>query len=273
MPPPRDFPLPELLRESARAWLDGRAGEPVTPRQSATVMLLRERAGLEVFLLHRAPTMAFAPAMVAFPGGSVDPRDADPSLPWAGEDPEAWGRLLGCGPEEARVLVCAAARECFEECGVLLAGPDADSVVEDVSGEVWQEARRQVLDRQVSFAELLASRGLVLRTDLLAPRAHWTTPLCEPRRYDTRFLAAALPEGQLADDASTEASRARWVEPAHVLAEIEAGEEAALPPTVVMLEQLAAAPDLASVLAERVPVVHVLPEPVEHDGRLWMRVG
>ncbi|WP_194288578.1 NUDIX hydrolase [Ornithinicoccus halotolerans] len=272
-PAPRDFPLPELLHESARAWLDGRAGDPVTPRPSATVMLLRERAGLEVFLLHRAATMAFAPSMVAFPGGGVDPRDVDPSVPWAGEGPRAWGELLGCGAEAARGLVCAAARECFEECGVLLAGPEASSVVADVASGSWRRDRERLLSRELSFAELLRSRGLVLRTDLLVPRAHWTTPLCEPRRYDTWFFAAALPEGQLADGASTEASRARWVEPVRVLAEIEAGAEAALPPTIVMLEQLTAAPDLASVLAERTPVAHVLPEPVEHDGRLWMRVG
>ena len=114
----RDFPMPALLRGHAREWLDagGTIGEPAPAKPSATVMLLRPgEAGPEVFVLKRAATMAFAPNMLAFPGGGVDARDADPGVPWAGPGPQEW----------ASRLVIAAAREVFEECGVLLAGPDA----------------------------------------------------------------------------------------------------------------------------------------------------
>ena len=85
--------------------------------------------------------MAFAPRMMVFPGGGVDPRDADPHLPWAGPPPARWAAWLGCDEDSARELVIAAVREVFEECGVLLAGPDADSVVADVSGPQWQQER------------------------------------------------------------------------------------------------------------------------------------
>src|SRR5690606_38350089 len=131
--------------------------------------------------------------MVAFPGGGVDPRDADPDVPWAGPTPRQWADRLGTGEAVARELVGAAAREVFEECGVLLAGPTPDRVVADLTDDSWEVERQRVLAREQGFGELLTRRGLLLRSDLLSLRAHWTTPVCEPRRYDTRFFAARLP--------------------------------------------------------------------------------
>ena len=69
--------------------------------------------------------MAFAPGAFVFPGGSVDARDADTEVGWAGPAAAEWGRLLDAPADLARVLVCAAVRETFEESGVLLAGPAA----------------------------------------------------------------------------------------------------------------------------------------------------
>lgn len=268
----RDFPMPEVLLPSARAWLDGRTEQVVPARASATVMLLRDTpAGPEVFLLRRARTMAFAANMLAFPGGGVDHRDAEVDVPWSGPDAAAWADRIGVDPDTARELVTAAAREVFEECGVLLAGPDGESVVADLTAAVWDEERAALLDREQSFGELLDRRGLVLRTDLLRLRAHWTTPRCEPRRYDTRFFTARMPQGQVADDRSSEAVEAGWIQPAAALADVAAGRSAALPPTLVMLEQLARAGDVDSVLDQDVPVRQVMPWPVEHGGRVWMR--
>ena len=93
-------------------------------------------------------------------------------------------------------------RETFEEAGVLLAGPAEGAVVPDVSGDDWEEQRQALLSRDLSLTELLAGRGLVLRSDLLRPFAHWITPPMESRRYDTKFFAAALPAGQEARDVS-----------------------------------------------------------------------
>lgn len=270
--PHRDFPLPEMLVPHARSWLAGGTGAVVPAKPSATVMLLRAGAGgPELFVLRRATTMAFAPDMLAFPGGGVDRRDTDPGLPWAGPSPQEWADRVGAPTDRARELVVAAAREVFEECGVLLAGPDAGTVVDNLTDPVWDTEREALLDRTQSFAELLIRRDLVLRTDLLALRAHWTTPECEPRRYDTRFFVARLPEGQVADDRSSETAMARWDTPAALLESHRSGAEIMLPPTRVMIEQLARAADLEQALAPAAQVHHVMPWPVERDGALWMR--
>lgn len=272
----RDLPVPEVVEGHVRDWLrTDPALRTVAPaRPSATVMLLREPGsgpGVEVFVLRRVATMAFAPGMVAFPGGGVDPRDADPDVPWAGPSPRCWAALLGTEETVARELVIAAAREVFEECGVLLAGPTPESVVADVVGPSWRAERRALLDRTQSFGEMLTRLGLVLRTDLMALRGHWTTPVCEPRRYDTRFFAARMPHGQHADGDSSETERASWARPAAVLRAQEQGREILLPPTQVMLEHLQEVDDLDAWLAAPAPVRQVQPWPVEHDGRLWMR--
>ncbi len=275
--PVRDFPMPALVEEQSRAWL-GTAGPERTvaePRPSSTVMILRERAdggpGVEVFVLRRASTMPFAPGMVAFPGGGVDPRDADPGVPWAGPAPRRWAERLGTTEAVARELVSAAAREVFEECGVLLAGPSPDRVVADLTDERWEVERRRVLAREQGFGELLTRLGLVLRSDLLSLRGHWTTPVCEPRRYDTRFFAARLPEGQRAAHLTTEAERVAWAAPQAVLDAQREGREVLLPPTQVMLERLARVRDLDAWLATTATITRIQPWPVERDGALWMR--
>jgi 8-oxo-dGTP pyrophosphatase MutT (NUDIX family) len=150
------------------------------PRQAATVLLLRDgEPGLEVYLLRRTKGMPFAGGMTAYPGGGVDPRDGDTEIGWAGPSPDRWAAAFGCDERTARELVCTAVRETFEEAGVLLAGAGDGSVVPDVSGDDWEEQRQGLLSRDISLAELLAGRGLVLRSDLLRPFAHWITPPVE----------------------------------------------------------------------------------------------
>src|SRR5215470_8668547 len=203
--------LPDWMAGRARDVLEGRT-PPVAPRDAATVMLLRpppgpdapDAGGLQVYMLRRQSSMAFAPGAFVFPGGSVDARDAEIEVGWAGPDAREWGRMIDAPADLARALVCAAVRETFEECGVLLAGPAADTVVADTRGEDWEADRAALLARSVSLAGLLRRRGLVLRSDLLRPWARWITPVTEERRYDTRFFAAALPAGQRARDVSGE---------------------------------------------------------------------
>ncbi|MGY1746124.1 NUDIX hydrolase [Blastococcus sp. SYSU D00695] len=224
-----------------------------TPRQAATVLLVRDgSAGLEVYLLRRTRGMPFAGGMTAYPGGGVDPRDGDVDVGWAGPPPAAWGTALGCDERLARELVCAAVRETFEEAGVLLAGT-ADAVVPDVSGDDWEDQRQALLRHDLSLAELLASRGLVLRSDLLRPYAHWVTPPGEPRRYDTKFFVAALPTGQEARHVSGEADEATWMTPPAALHEAATGLRPMLPPTQHTLTQLERYPDVAAVLAGAPP--------------------
>ena len=228
---------------------------PAAPRQAATVLLLRDGAeGLEVYLLRRTKGMPFAGGMTAYPGGGVDPRDGDTEIAWAGPSPADWATAFGCDERTARELVCAAVRETFEEAGVLLAGSaDGSDVVPDVSGDDWERQRQTLLSRELSLAELLADRGLGVRSDLLRPFAHWITPPVEPRRYDTKFFAAALPVGQEARHVSGEADEASWLTPAAALAEADAGTRPMLPPTTHTLGQLRPFADVAAVLAGSPP--------------------
>jgi 8-oxo-dGTP pyrophosphatase MutT (NUDIX family) len=271
----REFPIADSpsLRARADSWLSAPdpAG-PVPPKRAATRLFVRDGdAGVEVFMLRRVATMEFAPRMMVFPGGGVDPRDAEVSLPWAGPSPAEWASLLQVDEPTARVLVAAAVREVFEESGVLLAGPSADEVISDVSGEHWHQQRRRLLDREASLSEVLQEHGLVLRSDLLGYRAHWITPEFEVRRYDTRFFSAAVPHGQRADDDTTEADVADWVRPADLLRAWRDGSALMLPPTVVAVEDVAAATSAAAFIAEQPVVVPVQPQLVDTGNGLVMR--
>ena len=241
--------LPDGFAARARELLAGTA-EPAPPRDSATVVLLRDSpSGPEAYLLRRQQSMAFASGMYVFPGGSVDPRDAEVRTGWAGPPPAEWAARFGAPEPLARALVCAAVRETFEESGVLLAGPDAGTVVADTSSDDWESDRRALISRDLPFAEFLARRGLVLRADLLRAWAHWITPDVEPRRFDTRFFVAALPVGQVTRDLLEEADRVEWVPAAAAVRRWVAKEMDLMPPTLVTLAELAAYGTTAAVLA------------------------
>ncbi len=243
--------LPDELAQRVRDILAG-GKQPAAPRDASTVVLLRPgEHGFDVYLLRRTRSMAFAPGAHVFPGGSVDPRDADADLAWAGPDPAAWGRVLN-GPQElARALICAAVRETFEESGVLFAGPATDAVVADTRGDDWEADRRALIDRSLSLAGLLQRRGLVLRSDLLRPWARWITPELESRRFDTRIFTAALPAGQRARDVSGEADEVVWLSPAAAIAAARSGEILLMPPTAVTLAELARHDSASAALAAR----------------------
>ncbi|MGW2387161.1 NUDIX hydrolase [Streptomyces sp. NPDC001658] len=235
---------------------------PAAPRRAATVMLLRDgENGPFVHMLRRRASMAFAGGAYAYPGGGVDPRDDEHQVGWAGPTRAWWAERLGVGETAAQAIVCAAVRETYEEAGVLLAGPAPDSVVGDTTGEDWEADRAALVGRELSFAEFLDRRGLVLRSDLLGAWTRWITPEFEPRRYDTWFFVAALPEGQRTRNASTEADRTVWIRPGEAAMSYDRGELLMMPPTIATLRQLmpyataaealAAAPgrDLTPVLA------------------------
>jgi 8-oxo-dGTP pyrophosphatase MutT (NUDIX family) len=149
----------------------------------------------------------------------------------------------------AQAIVCAAVRETYEEAGVLLAGPTAESVVGDTTGAEWEADRAALVARELSFAEFLERRGLVLRSDLLGAWTRWITPEFEPRRYDTWFFVAALPEGQRTRNASTEADRTVWIRPQDAADGYDKGELLMMPPTLATLRQLTAYGTAADALA------------------------
>ncbi len=258
--------LPPGLRERALALAAGRL-DPAPVRDAATVALLRDApGGHEVYLLRRVLGMAFAGGMHVFPGGSVDPADAGADdLGWAGPPPAVWADDLRCDERLARALVCAAVRETFEESGVLLAGPSADEVLDDVSTDEWEAERTALEARESSLSELLERRGLVLRADLLRPLAHWITPEVEPKRFDTRFFLARMPAGQVCREVGTEADRRLWIRPVDALAAARTDGLTLMPPTLAVLEDLAAHADVEACLAAPRRLRTVLPRAVVAD--------
>ena len=243
---------------------------PLPVRPAATVMLLREHPdGIAVFLMRRHAGMQFAAGTVVFPGGGVDDRDRNAEIAWTGPAPSWWAERFGTDTALAEALVCAAARETFEECGVLFAGPadDPSGIVRDAS--VYRESRQALADRTLSFADFLSRENLVLRADLLRPWANWVTPEAErTRRYDTYFFVGVLPEGQRADGDNTESDRAEWTTPQTAVADFEAGRCFLLPPTWTQLDSLIGR-SVADVLTVERQIVTVQPN-VEIDGDNWI---
>ncbi|WP_137724336.1 NUDIX hydrolase [Prescottella subtropica] len=239
---------------------------PVAPKDASTVMLVRDGAdGVEVFLLRRVTGMAFAGGMTVFPGGGVDPGDGDADVRWAGPPPSWWAQRFGIDESRAKASVCAAVRETFEECGVLLAGPTADTVVADTSG--YAQARRQLETRELSFADFLAREDLVLRSDLLRPWANWITPVQEGRRYDTRFFVAVLPVGQQADGQTSEAAEVAWRTPAAAVDDWRGSRSILLPPTWSQLTALGGYDDVDAILAAQPEISPILPDLSFVDGK------
>jgi len=122
--------------------------------------------------------------------------------------------------------------------------------------------------RACAVRETEEETGVRLKPESLWDWAHWTTPVFEPRRYDTRFYVAALPQRAVPRDISGETDLARWWRPADALAAAMAGELALMPPTLSILTELAEAGSVSAVLAaarDRI-VVPILPQLVQVDG-------
>jgi 8-oxo-dGTP pyrophosphatase MutT (NUDIX family) len=250
--------LPPHLTEQVRGFADG-SSTPAEPRDAATTVLVRdgrvaEPGGLEVYLLRRHRDMAFAGGMAVFPGGGVDPRDFDHAVDWVGPTPQEWAAHMGVEVSMARALVCAAVRETFEESGVLFAGPGAESIVEDTSAADWEEDRRRLEARELSFIDFLSRRGLKLRSDLLRVWGSWLTPAFEPRRYRTWFFVAQLPPGQQSRDVSTESVEATWLAVAEAISAADEQQMLVLPPqycTFLELYDCATSADALTAAAQR----------------------
>ncbi len=240
---------------------------PVAARPAATVILVRDTAaGIKVFLMRRHRAMEFVGGVIVFPGGGVDDRDRSADIDWRGPPPSWWAQRFGVDEDLALALVCAAARETFEESGVLFAGPadDPDGIVGDAG--VYAQARAALADNSLSFGAFLRSERLVLRADLLRPWANWVTPEAErTRRYDTYFFVGALPEGQRADGENTESDKSGWATPQGALDDFAAQRTFLLPPTWTQLDSLVGR-SVAEVLMVERQIAAVQPRLTMHGG-------
>jgi len=216
-------------------------------------MLLRDRAeGLEVFMVQRHLNSDFVGGAYVFPGGAVDQEDAvdldDLCLGLSDADAS---RFLGVESHGLRFYV-AAVREVFEEAGVLLAYDRDGHWVEGwdpVVIERFAEDRRRLHARETTMTEVCRQEGIRIAADRLVVFSHWITPPGPPRRFDTRFFLAAMPDLQdpLHDDIETVDSM--WVRPADALERAERGEVQIIFPTARNLEAVGKFPTVAEALS------------------------
>jgi recombination protein RecT len=161
-------------------------GDPVRPRPSATVLLIRGDDPWELLMVQRPGGADFAPGAWVFPGGTVH------------QDDRLWG-------DEIRA---AAVRELFEEAGILLVTGARDVECLRVRG---------LVEAGSSFGEAL--KGLSLEPDLdgLVMFARWVTPAKLRRRFDARFYLARMPQGQSVRPQEGEVTDWLWISPERAL--------------------------------------------------------
>ncbi len=274
-----EYEINERMRPLAQEYLEKNLfDQAVEPRLAATVMLVREKedgpdaGALEVFMIQRANSMEFLPDIMAFPGGSVDKRDEGVGNLLADDERAFWAEALGTDEETAQALLAAAAREVFEECGVLLAGENKDSVLTGEQARSLWGARVQLEKHEISFTEFLAAHQLVLRADLLSFQSHWVTPRFSKKRYNTAFFVAHIPEGQTPDiQLSQEGASAGWAVPRDILQKAKEHEVAIVAPTVSNLTRLDHYGSVEALFAAT-PSGMILGEPLlKADGTIVLR--
>lgn len=219
------------------------------PRQSATVMLLRDDP-FEVLMIRRGSHGAF-PSIQVFPGGVIEDADRAPHWQEAFADFDQF-------EEPQRALRIGAIREVLEETGVLI-GHDT----------------YKVRDRSEPFFKTVQSLHMDLRLGSLTHFAHWVTPTFEPKRFETHFYLAKFPTDQNVEIDNSEAISAEWLAPDEAVKLALSGERPIIFPTLANLSLLAQSGDSehAINMAHSRATKQIQPELVEHsEGRLELRI-
>ena len=257
------------------------------PRPAATLVVVRDgSAGVEVLLSRRAERGDHNSGAWVFPGGIVEAADGDAHAVCAGLDDAEASRRLGV-PAGGLDYFIAAVRECFEESGLLFAATPTvqeDGIGIDAATSARLAPWRGRLHRgEATLAALCEPEGLRLAVDELVYLSHWLTPLGRPKRFDTRFFVARVPQGQTASHDGAELVEQMWIAPAEALA--KSATLKLLTPTQKTLETLARFSDVKSLLAwaaapRTVPLV--MPRvaggsggfrPVMPDEPAWAELG
>lgn len=176
-------------------------------------------ARLEVFWARRSAKLAFLGNFYAFPGGQRDETD---------------NAVKVVNGDSASALMACAARELFEEVGVLAARG---------AEKLTRGQRASLLDDlesgRMSFPVLLAHYGLHLDAADFTFAGRWVTPPFGTRRFDTWFFMVHCPpkqEPELTGEAELEMGQ--WIEAGDALARWQRGEVLAAPPLLHVLRTL-----------------------------------
>lgn len=210
------------------------ANSAVTPRDAAAVILLRFNSdpnNPEVFLVRRSEKLAFLGGFYAFPGGQLDA--ADREAPVVNSHDGVTAATISC-----------AARELFEELGVLVARG---------SEKLTAGQRASLLDDlesgRMSWPALLRHYDLQLDANDFTFVGRWVTPPFSARRFDTWFFLVNCPPKQEPRVAPGELESGEWITARDAYAKWERSEILAVPPILHGLKTLAGG--ITSNLAER----------------------
>jgi len=225
---------------------------------AATVLLLRDRPGeLEVLMVQRHRDMKFMGGALVFPGGRVDAADADAAKYATGDSEDTAIRIAGI-------------REVFEECGILLAREKGDgSFISDAHRHEVALRHRERIDKgEMTMSELAEAENLEFATEMMVPFAHWITPPGPPRRFDTWFYLARVPEDHTHAHDGNESVDSVWIKPSVALEDEAAGRREIVFPTRLNVAKLGRSKTVEEALeaARKSTIVTVLPE--MRDGRL-----
>lgn len=221
---------------------------PAIPHPASTVVLVRPgpNGGLEIYMNRRPEKMETYAGAYVFPGGRVEEGDWSEKMLGLvrGLSPAAAQQILGVdsGPEFCLGYWVAAARELFEEAGILFfvnADGDGSSTAEGNPTNRLTERRQRLQRGALDFPSLLESERLLCDVSRLTYFFHRITPEHYPVRFDTRFFLAALPTGQAPLHASEEVAESLWIAPEEALSRFESGSFRMAPPTVMVLRTLA----------------------------------
>jgi endoribonuclease LACTB2 len=195
------------------------------PKDAAAVILLRPATdpnNPEIFLVKRSTKLAFLGGYYAFPGGQRETRDGE-------------ARVENCADQEQAAMISCAARELFEETGVLLTrGAQTLTIGQRASLLDDLESRR------TTWLELLALYGLYLDANDFTFAGRWVTPPFAPRRFDTWFFLANCPakqQPQVTEDSELESGE--WIAARQAYAKWEHSEVIVVPPVLHALKTLA----------------------------------
>ncbi|HEV2802517.1 MAG TPA: MBL fold metallo-hydrolase [Pyrinomonadaceae bacterium] len=199
------------------------------PKDAAAVILWRETEGdgngsnnraPEIFWARRSASLAFLGGFYAFPGGQRDAEDA--------------AKLVEHAPDaETAAMIACAARELFEELGVLVAR-GADALTKGQLASVLDD----FTSGRMTFPQLLAHYGLRLDARDFTFAGRWVTPPFSPRRFDTWFFLARCPRKQEPRVRTTEFECGEWTTPDAAIRRWQDCEALVAPPVLHALRVL-----------------------------------
>ena len=196
----------------------------VVPKDAAAIILLRQDTdpqNPELYWVRRSDKLAFLGGFHAFPGGQIDATDAHVDVR---NSPDA----------ATAAMISGAARELFEELGVLVAR----------GGETLTKGQRvSLLDDlesgRMSWPALLTHYELYLDANDFTYVGRWVTPPFNARRFDTWFFLVNCPPKQEPYLTAGELDAGEWITASQAYERWLRDQIVAVPPTLHALKTLA----------------------------------